>query len=292
MDANVLYYGDNLHILRHYIPDESIDLIYLDPPFNSQATYNVLFREESGGGSHAQIEAFEDTWHWSDATAQAYEDVMTGPHQQVARMLRAMVDGLGHNQVTAYLSMMAVRLVELHRTLKDSGSIYLHCDPTASHYLKALMDSIFGPLSFLNEITWKRTHSHGNVGRNFGSICDAILVYTKGRKYTWNQQFSQFPDEYVHSTFKYSDADGRRWQSVTLRNPSPRPNLQFPFTASNGVTYKPHRNGWVCNLQRLERYDREGRLHFPSRTDGALRLKMYLDESEGIRLRTCGMTSS
>src|SRR5207237_6358661 len=143
MKTNVLYYGDNLDILRHHIPDNSIDLIYLDPPFNSQSNYNVLFREESGAVSHAQIEAFEDTWHWGDSTAQAYDEVLRGPHQQVARMLKAMVDGLGHNQVTAYLAMMAIRLVELRRVLRDTGSIYLHCDPSAGAYLRVLMDSIF-----------------------------------------------------------------------------------------------------------------------------------------------------
>src|SRR3989337_1952908 len=131
LSTNVLYYGDNLDILRRYIPNDSIDLIYLDPPFNSNRSYNILFRESSGAASEAQIEAFEDTWHWAQPAAQAYEEVVSGPHQKVARMLRAMVEGLGHNDVTAYLTMMAVRLVELHRVLKPTGSIYLHCDPTA-----------------------------------------------------------------------------------------------------------------------------------------------------------------
>src|SRR5439155_4717444 len=162
MKTNVLYYGDNLDILRHHIPDNSIDLIYLDPPFNSQSTYNVLFREESGAVSHAQIEAFEDTWHWGEATAQAYDEVIRGPHQQVARILKSMVDGLGHNQVTAYLTMMAIRLIELHRVLSASGTIFLHCDPSAGHYLKALLDAIFDPRNFLNEIAWKRSSAHSD----------------------------------------------------------------------------------------------------------------------------------
>jgi len=133
LKTNVLYYGDNLDILRRreYFPDDSIDFIYLDPPFNSNRSYNVLFRESTGAASEAQIEAFEDTWHWGPSAARAYEEAQSGPHQKVARMLRAMVDGLGHNDVTAYLTMMAVRLVELHRVLKPTGSIYLHCDPTA-----------------------------------------------------------------------------------------------------------------------------------------------------------------
>src|SRR5438128_1535382 len=129
--TGVLYYGDNLQVLREHIPDESVDLIYLDPPFNSSRSYNVLFRESGGASSEAQIEAFEDTWDWGDSAAAAYHDVMTGPHQEVARMLRAMVEGLGRNPVTAYLSMMAPRLCELNRVLKPTGSLYLHCDPTA-----------------------------------------------------------------------------------------------------------------------------------------------------------------
>ena len=155
--ANHLYYGDNLEVLRKDIKSESVDLVYLDPPFNSNATYNVLFRGPSGDSSQAQIEAFEDTWHWNDAAERAFDEVMVGPNPDVAEMLRAMRQFLKDNDMMAYLTHMAVRLVELHRVLKPTGSIYLHCDPTASHYLKVLMDSVFGKESFQNEITWKRT---------------------------------------------------------------------------------------------------------------------------------------
>ncbi len=174
LETNVLYYGDNLDVLRKHIPDESIDLIYLDPPFNSNRSYNVLFKESSGAGSEAQLEAFEDAWHWGPHAQEAYEEIQTGPHQAVARVVRAMVEGLTHNDVTAYLSMMAIRLVELHRVLKPTGSIYLHCDPTASHYLKVLMDSVFGPANFVNEIIWQRTGAH-NDARRWGRVTDTIL---------------------------------------------------------------------------------------------------------------------
>lgn len=147
------------------------------------------------------------------------------------------------------------------------------------------MDAVFSPQHFLNEITWKRTHSHGNVSRNFGSISDILLAYAKSDGYRWNQQYTQFPPDYIEKTFKYSDPDGRRWQSVTLRNPGVRPNLHFPFKASNGVTYQPHRNGWGCDEERLRKYDDEKRLQFPAKPTGALRLKMYLDESPGVRLQ-------
>ncbi len=151
---NKLYFGDNLDILREHVPDESVDLIYLDPPFNSNATYNVLFREASGEGSAAQIQAFDDTWHWSIESEAAYREVVQDGPKKLADLVQAMRSFLGQNDMMAYLTMMAQRMVELHRVLKPTGSIYLHCDPTASHYLKLLMDAVFGAGNFLNEIVW------------------------------------------------------------------------------------------------------------------------------------------
>lgn len=282
--SNSLYYGDNLDVLRRHVKDESVNLVYLDPPFNSNASYNVLFAEKDGTEAAGQIAAFEDTWQWDQSAAATYEQTVEAGGA-VADVLRAFRTFLGTNDMLAYLTMMAPRLVELHRALTQTGTLYLHCDPTASHYLKLLLDAVFTPGRFLNEVTWKRTHSHGNVGRNFGSICDILLVYTKGDPYTWNQQFTAFPQEYVEKTFKYRDPDGRHWQSVTLRNPGLRPNLHYPYEASNGETYRPHPNGWSCDVDRMRKYDSEGRLHFPAKPGGALRLKMYLDESAGIRLQ-------
>lgn len=280
---NYLYYGDNLAVLREHVKDETVDLVYLDPPFNSNQDYNVLFAEK-GTKAAAQIKAFEDTWEWNTAAAESFEAAVENGGR-VAQAMLAFKTFLGQSDMLAYLSMMAPRLVELRRVLKPTGSIYLHCDPTASHYLKMLMDAVFSPVSFLNEITWKRTHTHGNVGRNFGSICDALLVYTKTDTYTWSQQFVTFSEDYIKEKFRYKDPDGRHWQSVTLRNPGVRPNLHFPYKARNGTTYQPHPNGWSCDEDRLRKYDREGRLHFPSKPGGNLRLKMYLDESAGTRLQ-------
>lgn len=282
--VNNLYYGDNLDVLRRYIPDESVDLIYLDPPFKSDQDYNILFQEQNGTRSSAQIKAFEDTWQWDQSAAMAYQGVVEAGGS-VSRVMQAFRAFLGDSDMLAYLSMMAPRLVELRRVLRATGTIYLHCDPTANHYLKLLMDSIFDPRQFLNEVTWKRTHSHGNVGRNFGSIFDVLLAYTKTDRYTWNQVYTPFSDEYVQKTFKYLEKSGRRWQSVTLRNPGPRPNLRYVYKASNGESYHPHPNGWVCDETRMRQLDKEDRLHFPSSPDGALRLKMYLDESPGVRLQ-------
>ncbi len=283
--VNTLFYGDNLAVLREYLPDESIDLIYLDPPFNSSRTYNVLFKDESGFDSDAQITAFEDTWHWGETAERTYHELVTQGAEQVSTAIGALRQLIGTNQMMAYLVMMAARLVELHRVLKPTGSLYLHCDPTASHYLKVVLDAIFGARNIRNEITWRRTFAHGNVGRNYGSIADVIFWYTKSEEYTWNQLFIPLTEEEIEQKYPYRDPDGRRWQSVTLRNPGVRPNLRFPYTASNGITYQPHPNGWSCNLERLQQYDREGRLHFPSSPGGALRLKMYADENPGSRLQ-------
>ena len=284
--TNKLFYGDNLAVLRESIGDETVDLVYLDPPFNSNAGYNVLFKAPAGQKSEAQIEAFEDTWHWTDSAARAYEDVIRSRHTEAATMLKAMRSSLGENDMMAYLAMMAARLVELHRVLKPTGSLYLHCDPTASHYLKILLDAVFGPTNFRSEIIWKRTFAHGNVTSRFGDVTDTILYFANGPAIVWNQQFRTLTRDQVDEKFRNQDPDGRRWQSVTLRNPGYRPNLHFPYTASNGITYQPHPNGWSCNLARLERYDKENRLHFPNSPKGALRLKMYADESLGERTQS------
>jgi DNA modification methylase len=281
---NRLYYGDNLDILRRYVDAESVDLIYLDPPFNSNANYNVLFAEKDGSQAASQIQAFTDSWTWNQESEAVFAEIgLAGG--RVADCLTAFRTFLGECDMLAYLVMMTPRLVELRRVLKATGSIYLHCDPTASHYLKMLMDAVFGPECFLNEITWKRTFAHGNVGRNYGAIADIIFWYSKGKNYVWNQPYKQLSDSEIVAKYPNVDSNGRRWQSVTLRNPGPRPNLHYPYTASNGITYTPHRNGWSCNLERMQKYDREGRLHFPSKPTGALRLKMFADESAGEKIQ-------
>ncbi len=164
MQENQLYYGDNLGVLREHIKDESVDLIYLDPPFNSRQDYNVLFAEKDGTRSSSQIMAFEDTWEWNMDAETAYQEIVERGGR-VSDAMRAFRTFLGHSDMMAYLAMMAPRLIELHRVLKETGSIYLHCDPTASHYLKMLMDAVFSPQYFLNEVIWKRTSAHSSAKR-------------------------------------------------------------------------------------------------------------------------------
>ena len=176
LTSNTLFYGDNLAIMREYLANASVDLVYLDPPFNSQRNYNVLFKDERGLDSESQITAFLDTWHWDAVAERSYRELTTSQHipERVGRMIGAMREFIGSNQMMAYLVMMAIRLTELHRVLKPTGSLYLHCDPVASHYLKVALDAIFGPEQFRAEITWKRSSAH-NDAKTWGSIHDTIL---------------------------------------------------------------------------------------------------------------------
>jgi site-specific DNA-methyltransferase (adenine-specific) len=277
---NQLYYGDNLQVLREHIADESVDLIYLDPPFNSKRDYNLLFKAPSGHDSEAQIEAFEDTWHWNQQAEREFDELLHQPNTDVAEMMKALRGFLGENDMMAYLTMMANRLLQLHRVLKATGSLYLHCDPTASHYLKIVLDGVFGNENFESEIIWKRYGSH-NDAKTYGAVHDTILFYPKSRNFTFNKQHEEHSDEYVEERFRFSDSDGRKWAEQNLSSPNPRPNLTYPFIAKNGITYQPPKNGWKCTPERMQQLDDENRLHYPAKEDGRLRLKSYLDELPG-----------
>ncbi len=176
---NYLYYGDNLDILGRYIKDESIDLIYLDPPFKSNQNYNVLFKEKNGTQSSAQIRAFEDTWHWDRIAEDTYIEIVEKLPKKIADLIKAFRSFLGENDMMAYLVMMAIRLEELHRVLKTTGSIYLHCDPTASHYLKLVMDAIFGHRGFRNEIVWHYSGWNARLRDSFNRRHDILLFYAR-----------------------------------------------------------------------------------------------------------------
>jgi site-specific DNA-methyltransferase (adenine-specific) len=278
---NTLFYGDNLDILREYVSDESVDLIYLDPPFNSNRSYNVLFKEESGKESESQITAFEDTWHWGEDAQRTYHDLVQHAPANVATMISALREFIGANQMMAYLVMMTARLIELRRVLKSTGSIYLHCDPTASHYLKVVMDTIFGADHFRNEITWKRSGAHSDIkqGRKaFGNIADILLYYTKGNEYTFNPQYTAYDEEYVRSTYNNIDPDGRRWKSSDLTGPggAAKGNPSYEFL---GVT-----RYWRYTRQNMERLLAEGRIH-QSKPGAVPRMKHYLDEMPGVSLQ-------
>ncbi len=278
---NTLYYGDNLDILRNYIPDESVDLIYLDPPFNSNRTYNVLFKDESGEQSTAQIAAFEDTWHWDLNTESIYKELVTSQEipSQVSSMIAALRDFIGTNQMMAYLTNMTIRLVELHKVLKSTGSLYLHCDPTASHYLKIVLDSIFGVSNYRNEIIWKRTtgKSHTNhQSKRWGIQTDIILYYSKSDKTELKFVYTPNDPEYLKKFFRHSDSDGRLYRIDNLASPSFRPNLIYEYKG-----YQPPKNGWAIGKEKMEEWDRIGKLYFPKSKEGRIQRKRYLDELKG-----------
>jgi len=275
---NTLYYGDNLDILRNYIPDESVDLIYLDPPFNSNRTYNVLFKDESGEQSSAQIAAFEDTWHWDINTESIYKELVTSPEipSQVSSMIAALRGFIGTNQMMAYLTNMTIRLVELHRVLKSTGSLYLHCDPTASHYLKIVLDTIFGVQNFRNEIIWKRTTAH-NDPKGYGRIHDVILFFTKSKNSTWNTVYMPYDQEYIETYFKYVDESGRRFLSRDITAPSHGSATgQFEW---KGKKPAPGRM-WAYTRANMEELEQQGKIFYTR--NGFPRFKQFLDEMPGI----------
>ena len=273
---NTLYYGDNLQVLREHIPDESVDLVYLDPPFNSNASYNVLFREKSGEDSPAQIKAFTDTWEWTLETERTFEqDIILHPGTPVAvkDMITAFRQFIGQNAMLAYLVMMTPRLVELRRVLKPTGSLYLHCDPTASHYLKILLDTVFGNENYRSEITWKRTSAH-NDSRRFGQVKDTILFYSKTNSRTWNPVSVPHDDTYVSNFYRHEDSRGRYRLHEIIRTASmgPRPNLTYEYK-----DYTPEW-GWRMERDKLEALDKDGRLVW-SQTGRPYR-KTYLTEGQ------------
>jgi DNA modification methylase len=273
-----LFYGDNLDVLRQYVSDESVDLIYLDPPFNSNASYNVLFAEQDGSRSAAQVKAFGDTWRWDQGAATAYEEVVEAGGQ-VSQAMRAFQTLLGPSNMLAYLSMMAPRLIELRRTMKPTASIYLHCDPTASHYLKLLLDAVFAPENFRNEIIWQRTLSKGQMKNRLPNNHDVVLSYKKSADAFWDPDAAFRPydptslDEKTAKKYCHIDSDGRRYQLTSLLNPNPnRPNLDYEFLGVRRV--------WRWTRERMQKEHELGRV-VQSRPGGVPRFKRYLDEQRG-----------
>ena len=277
---NTLFYGDNLFVLREHIPSESIDLVYLDPPFNSSRNYNVLFKDEHGTDSEAQITAFEDTWHWNLAAEQTYAELLTEAPDHIAKMIESLRGFIGENQMMAYLVMMTVRLVELHRVLKPTGSIYLHCDPTSSHYLKIIMDTIFSPLNFRNEIIWKRANAH-NDPKKYGRISDTILYYSKTANPIWNTQYTPYRDEYYESHYK-KDENGRFYRTVPLDAPRHGEGSSALIYEWHGKLPAPSRT-WAVRREIMEEYERKGQLVY-TRT-GTPTLLQYADVMPGVPLQ-------
>ena len=278
---NTLFYGDNLDVLRDHLKDDSVDLIYLDPPFNSDANYNVLFRAPTGGRSESQIEAFEDTWRWSDASARALNDITKSPYTRVATLLVAMRAVLGESDLMAYLAMMAVRLVELYRVMKPNGTLYLHCDPSAGHYLKVLLDAFF-LVGFRADISWKRSSAHNDTKqgrREYGQIHDMLLVLTKSDAWTWNAGYSNYDEAYLEKFYRLIEPEtGRRYTLSDITGPggARKGNPQYEVL---GVT-----RYWRYTRERMQNLIDEGRV-IQSGPGRVPREKRYLDEMPGIALQ-------
>lgn len=279
MSDRTLYYGDNLDILREHFRDEVVDLIYLDPPFNSSRTYNVLFKNESGKEADAQIEAFDDTWHWGQKAEETYAELIEQGPAAVGTMISSMRQFIGTNQMMAYLVMMAARLVELHRVLKPTGSLYLHCDPTASHYLKVILDTVFGPDRFVNEVIWKRTTAH-NDPKRWGRIHDTLLFYSKSKDYAWNAVCQPYEGDYFETKYSHVDEKGRYRLD----------NLSAPAHGGESGRFEwkgfvpPPGRMWRYKIETLEQLDRDERIYWTPKGRGGKpgfpQLKLYVDPNK------------
>jgi DNA modification methylase len=275
---NVLHCGDNLDVLRHEISDESIDLIYLDPPFNSSVSYSAVFKAPTGGQPSGRVEAFDDAWHWDARAGDAFDQVANSDDSGAVAMLRAMRCLLRESDMMAYLAMMAGRLMEMNRVLKPTGTLYLHCDHAASHYLKILLDAIFGTANFRNEIIWKRSNPKSHISTNFPACTDTILRYSKGAKAVYHQPYEAHDPDYVESAYRYRDDRGA-YRLLPLLNPNDdRPNLTYEFL---GVT-----RVWRWTRERMQKAYRDG-LVVQLKPGAVPQYKKYLSESKGRTVTNC-----
>jgi site-specific DNA-methyltransferase (adenine-specific) len=301
VSKNRLYWGDNLDILSTHVQDESVDLVYLDPPFNSNASYNVLYKEKDGQAAAAQIKAFTDTWAWDRASRAAFHDVVENGPPGVSQAMQAFRTFLGDNDVLAYLAMMAPRLLQLHRVLKPKGSLYLHCDPTAGHYLKLLLDAVFGPKNFRNEIVWRRTGSN-SAAKRYGPLHQLIYYYGKTSEAPYYPVFNPYTKGYIRDYFKEEDERGR-YRPVLLTGPGTRkgesgkrwrnydPSSSGRHWQPASYVYEKYRavtGDDLANyplLERLDKLDEAELIHWPSKGDGVPNYRYYLADAPGVALQ-------
>jgi len=256
-----LYFGDNLPVMQKHIADASVALVYLDPPFNSKAQYNLLYETPGNERETAQQGVFRDTWNWEDEADTCYREVLAHGGQ-IALIMTALIKALGHSDTMAYLAMMAARLIEVHRILKADGSLYLHCDPTASHYLKIVLDAIFGPQRYRSEISWRRTSSHNDAkqGRKqYGNVRDIILFYTISDEWCWNQQYVPYDPDYIESEYRHADTDGQDYKETDVTAAKPGGDTSYIWRVKRREGRKERwqpdfddeylrpRTGWVYN---------------------------------------------
>jgi adenine specific DNA methylase Mod len=280
---NKLYCGDNLDVLRHCVADESVDLVYLDPPFKKYEVYNLLFKEKDGSKSKSQMLAFEDAWEWNMEAERNYASVVEG-HGKLSQVMVQFRTLLGDSDMLAYLSMMAPRLVELRRVLRQSGSIYLHCDPTASHYLKILMDAVFGPQFFRNEIVWKRAETvKGNFGQGskfFDRNTDSILFYAKSEQQFFKAQFSPYSEGYIKGFYKFVEREtGRRYQLISMTGPGGDAKGNPRYEVMGVARY------WRYSKDKMQELIKAG-LVVQTNPGTVPRRKLYLDSGRGVSVQS------
>ncbi len=306
--VNSLYYGDNLEVLRTHLKDGSVDLIYLDPPFNSKRDYNLLFKSPKGSSSEAQITAFKDSWTWGEQAEREFDEILHQSNTQVSKLMQTFRGFLDQSDIMAYLTMMANRLLELHRVLKPTGSLYLHCDPTASHYLKILLDAVFGPQHFKSEISWRRAAAHNDAKqgrRQYGNVRDTIYFYTKSSEWVWNWVFTPYTQTYLENEYRHRSSEGRYFKETDLTANKEGGEVSFGWRvkrkqdsssrweADISEEYKSPRNGydykavypyqgryWAYSQANLVEFARAGKLRH--RSTGMPRLVQFADEMPGV----------
>src|SRR6185312_12437033 len=306
--VNSLYYGDNLEVLRTHLKDGSVDLIYLDPPFNSKRDYNLLFKSPKGSSSEAQITAFKDSWTWGEQAEREFDEILHQSNTQVSKLMQTFRGFMDQSDIMAYLTMMANRLLELHRVLKPTGSLYLHCDPTASHYLKILLDAVFGPQHFKSEISWRRAAAHNDAKqgrRQYGNVRDTIYFYTKSSEWVWNWVFTPYAQTYLENEYRHRSSEGRYFKETDLTANKEGGEVSFGWRvkrkqdsssrweADISEEYKSPRNGydykavyhyqgryWAYSQANLVEFARAGKLRH--RSTGMPRLVQFADEMPGV----------
>lgn len=286
---NKLWYGDNLTIMQKEMGKHSVDLIYLDPPFKSDANYNLLYKNMTGKPVPEQAEAFFDTWELDEAKIEIARTMPVlmrehGVDDYYVDFWRIWMQALRNTQpeLLAYLIYMVQRMLYMKSILRPTGSIYLHCDPTASHYIKIMMDGIFGHENFQNEIIWKRTSAHSSAKR-YGPVHDVLLFYTLGSRFTWNPIFGSYDPQYVEAFYTHKDEDGRVWRRSDLTGAGIRNGeTGLPW---RGIDVTAKGRHWAFVPDTLERMDAEGKIHWPKKAGGMPMLKRYLDEQRGVPLQ-------
>lgn len=276
---NKLYFGDNLDWLPK-IATESVDLIYLDPPFNSKASYNILYKSPSDTNQQAQYHAFIDSWTWGPAADHAMALVMNSG-SPAAGILSAFQNYMQKSDLMAYLAMMTARFLEMHRVLAPHGSMYLHCDSTASHYLKIILDAVFGPDAFRNEIIWKRSHAHSDSkqgSKHFGRITDTLLFYAKSANTTWNVLYQPYDQSYIDRDYRRVDENGRRYRLDNLQGPGGAKKGN-PYYEVMGVS-----RHWRYSKEKMDALIKKGRV-IQTRPGAVPQYKRYLDEMPGVPLQ-------